>query len=199
MKKLSKACGKIDVLLKVLFWLIIVAVVMEVMSLGALALLPTSVEEMNGWSLKLGNISLSLAASVDANVDLLRVEAWATMANLIVAAAVVCYGITILRNILSCMIYEKPFDSSVSMNIKKMGELIVISSVLINGVIALGDIALYKFGNLTEVLNSEAIANVGIDVKLIDAKMLFLGTLVILLSYVFKYGHELQQQADETL
>ncbi len=199
MKKLSEASRKIDGILKFVFWLFIVATVIGVVALGVLALAPLSMEDMNGWTLKLGNVSLALADSASANINLLKVDAGATMIVLIASAAVLCYGITILRKILACMIKEQPFDGTVSVNIKKLGELIAVASVALNVITAMGDVLLYKVGNLAEVLKSDAIASVAVDVTMVDAKMLFLGVLVILLSYVFKYGEELQQQADETL
>lgn len=199
MKKLSEASSKIDVLLKIVFWVFIVATVIGGVALGVLALAPLSMEDMNGWALKLGNVSLTLADSASANVDLLKVDAGATMIVLIASAAVICYGITILRKILSCMIKEQPFDGTVSVNIKRLGELIAVASVGLNMLTAMGEILLYKVGNLAEALKSDAIASVAVDVTMVDVKMLFLGVLVILLSYVFKYGEELQKQADETL
>ena len=163
-------------------------------------MIPALTEQLTGtWSLTLGNVELVLAETFNENISFLRAEAIAIVVPVVVSAVFFCYGIKILRKILACMIECKPFDGTVSVNIKRLGNLLVLASLVINVAGCVGNALIYKVCNLNELLLSDAIVAVNTEFQLVDAKTLFLGVLVILLSYVFKYGEELQQQADETL
>lgn len=200
MKKLSDVSRRLDGILKVCFWVIAVTCAIVVVVFGAFALIPALTEQITDtWSLTLGNVELVLAEAMNENISFLRAEAFMNVVVVAVSAAFFCYGIKILRKILGCMSEGRPFDGTVSCNLKKMGNLLVVASVVLNVVGCVGCALVYKACNLTELLISDTIVAVNTDFYLVDAKVLFLGVLVILLSYVFKYGEELQQQADETL
>jgi len=200
MKKLSEVSKRLDAILKVCFWVIVVSCAIVTVVFSAFALIPALTEQITGtWSVTLGNVELVLAETMNENISFLRAEAITNVLVVAISAAFFCYGIKILRKILGCMSECRPFDGTVSCNMKKLGNLIVLASVVLNVAGCVGAALIYKACNLTELLLSDTIVAVNTDFYLVDAKTLFLGVLVILLSYVFKYGEELQQQADETL
>ncbi len=200
MKKLSEVSKRLDTILKVFWGIMIVVGVLIVLLFGAFATIPALTEQMTGtWSVVLGNVELVLAESINENINFLCAEAVFILVTIAAPIVFFCYGITLLRKILGCMSECRPFDGTVSCNIRKLGELLVIASLVLNIANGLASAFLFKTCNLSEILLSDMVVEVNTDFYVIDPKMLFLGVLVIVLSYVFKYGEELQKQADETL
>ena len=107
-------------------------------------------------------------------------------------------GIGYIRQILKPMIEEKPFDSIVSTNLKKLAKLSVVIGILVNIIILAEQIAAVFLYDLPGLLISEKITHIGGMFK-IDLTFLIYWAILMLLSYVFRYGESLQQLSDETL
>ena len=107
-------------------------------------------------------------------------------------------GVGYIREILLPMKEEKPFDSIVSTNLKKLAKLSITLGILYN-IIILSEQAMTVFAyNLPALLVSEKIARVS-SMFSVDLTFLVYWAILLLLSYVFRYGEELQQLSDETL
>ena len=107
-------------------------------------------------------------------------------------------GIGYIREILKPMIEEKPFDSIVSTNLKKLAKLAVALGITINIIILSEQIVVVFLYDLPGLLISEKITHVTGMFK-IDLTFLIYWAILMLLSYVFRYGESLQQLSDETL
>ena len=107
-------------------------------------------------------------------------------------------GVGYIREILQPMAEEKPFDSIVSTNLKKLSRLSITLGILFN-IITLSEqvIAVFAY-DLPGLLVSEKITYVSGMFNL-DLTFLIYWAILLLLSYVFRYGEELQQLSDETL
>ncbi len=104
----------------------------------------------------------------------------------------------ILHRILSPMAQGRPFDTSVSANLQKLGWL-TLAQVVVYGLaeaISTG-MALRLFG-FGEFLNPEYVLGYTVNYRLELARFLVPAAL-FLLSWIFRYGEELQRQSDETL
>lgn len=107
-------------------------------------------------------------------------------------------GVGYIREILQPMKEEKPFASVVSVNLKKLAKLSISIGILVN-VISLADQIMMIFVyDLPGLLISEKITHVGGMFK-VDLTFLIYWAILMLLSYVFRYGEQLQQLDDETL
>ena len=107
-------------------------------------------------------------------------------------------GVGYIREILLPMKEEKPFDTSVSTNLKKLAKLSITLGILYN-IIILSEQAMTVFAyDLPALLVSEKIARVT-GMFSVDLTFLVYWAILLLLSYVFRYGEELQQLSDETL
>lgn len=107
-------------------------------------------------------------------------------------------GIGYIRNILQPMTEEKPFDSSASINLKKLAKLSIRIGVLWN-IIALSETIVMVFVyDLPSLLLSEKVSHIGGTFQ-VDLSFLIYWAILTLLSYVFQYGQQLQQLSDETL
>lgn len=107
-------------------------------------------------------------------------------------------GIGYLRGILQPMAEEKPFDSSASANLKKLAKLSIRVGILWN-IVALSEQIVMVFAyDLPGLLLSEKVSHVGGAFQ-VDLTFLICWAILMLLSYVFQHGQQLQQLSDETL
>ena len=107
-------------------------------------------------------------------------------------------GVGYIREILLPMKEEKPFDSIVSTNLKKLAKLSIVLGILYN-IILLSELIMTVFVyDLPGLLVSEKIASVS-GMFQVDLTFLIYWAVLLLLSYVFRYGEQLQQLSDETL
>ncbi|MBR4991058.1 MAG: hypothetical protein IKY96_07845, partial [Oscillospiraceae bacterium] len=107
-------------------------------------------------------------------------------------------GVGYIREILLPMKEEKPFDSIVSTNLKKLAKLSIVIGILYNIIILSEQIITVFVYDLPGLLISEKIAHVG-GMFQVDLTFVVCWAALLLLSYVFRYGEELQQLSDETL
>lgn len=107
-------------------------------------------------------------------------------------------GVGYVREILRPMIEEKPFDSIVSINLKKLAKLSIVIGILVNIIMLSEQIMTVFVYDLPGLLISEKITHVTGMFK-IDLTFLIYWAILMLLSYVFQHGEQLQQLSDETL
>ena len=107
-------------------------------------------------------------------------------------------GVGYIREILLPMKEEKPFDSIVSTNLKKLAKLSITLGILYNIIILSEQIMTVFVYNLPQLLISEKIVHVD-GMFQVDLTFIVYWAILLLLSYVFRYGEELQQLSDETL
>ena len=107
-------------------------------------------------------------------------------------------GVGYIREILKPMTEGKPFDSIVSTNLKKLAKLSVVIGILVNVIMLADQIMTVFVFNLPDLLISEKITHVTGMFKL-DLTFIVYWAILMLLSYVFRHGEQLQQLSDETL
>jgi len=107
-------------------------------------------------------------------------------------------GVGCIREILRPMKEEKPFDSVVSTNLKKLAALSIHLGIFYNIIILSEQIIAVFVYDLPSLLLSEKIVHVG-GMFQVDLTFLIYWAILLLLSYIFRYGEQLQQLSDETL
>ena len=107
-------------------------------------------------------------------------------------------GVGYIREILNPMKEEKPFDSIVSTNLKKLARLSITMGILYNIILLSEQVMTAFVYNLPGLLISEKIVHVD-GMFQVDLAFVVYWAILLLLSYVFRYGEELQQLSDETL
>ena len=107
-------------------------------------------------------------------------------------------GVGCIREILRPMTEEKPFDSIVSTNLKKLAKLSIRLGILYNIIILSEQIMTVFVFDLPSLLIGEKITHVG-GMFSVDLTFLIYWAVLLLLSYIFRYGEQLQQLSDETL
>lgn len=107
-------------------------------------------------------------------------------------------GVSYIREILQPMTEEKPFASIVSTNLKKLAKLSIHLGILVNVLMLFQQIMSIFVYDFPGLLLSEKITHIG-GMFTVDLSFLIYWAGLLLLSYVFRYGEELQQLSDETL
>lgn len=103
-----------------------------------------------------------------------------------------------INGILSPISEGQPFHATISNNLKKLAILSIVLGVAVN-LLTVTEMLFATFAyDLTDLLISEKITHVAINYT-IDISFLIVSGILFLLSYVFRYGNELQQLSDETL
>lgn len=146
----------------------------------------------------IGFLELTVAKQYAPNKWLVLLQAAITLA----AGFRLCYdgrkGVGYIREILQPMKEEEPFASIVSTNLKKLARLSINLGILANVIILTEQIMTVFVYDLPALLISEKITHVG-GMFNVDLYFLICWAILMLLSYVFRYGEQLQQLSDETL
>ena len=199
MEKLMKTSKTVDTILKVVYRILQVAGVIIFVSIGIcvaaelLGQLPMA--EISGISIS--DVEFEFAEPMMVSTTFLVVDMSTVMVMALIVIATTCYLIKVLRNVLTPMIAGQPFGGTVSGNIKKLGIAIIVGGIILDVAQAVGSsVLLYRY-NIPSLL-SENISHINVNSE-ISLSNVLIGVLVIMLSYVFRYGEELQKQADETL
>ena len=132
-------------------------------------------------------------------------DKWLVLLQAAITLAVTCRlmydarkGVGYIREILQPMKEEKPFSCIVSTNLKKLARLSINLGILYNIIILSEQIMTVFVYDLPGLLISEKITHVG-GMFTLDLTFLIYWASLLLLSYVFRYGEQLQQLSDETL
>ena len=203
MNNLSSTAKKLDKVFEifgiVLFAVSIACIVLFALIVAAYVLkLDPGVIGTNYENFDIGFLELTVASNYAPDKWLVLLQAAITL----VVSFRLCYdgrrGTGYIREILKPMIEEKPFDSIVSTNLKKLARLSINLGILANIIILSEQILTVFVYDLPSLLLSEKITYVS-GMFQIDLTFLIYWAIFTLLSYVFSYGEQLQQLSDETL
>ena len=110
----------------------------------------------------------------------------------------VCWFIRVIRDVIASMKEGKPFETGISAKLRRLSWIALIGGGVLSAVQMIGEIVLYRLYDLGSVFLNEKIVACTAEFKL-DMTFAVVFAVLYLLSYVFRYGEELQQLSDETL
>ena len=200
MEKLMKTSKTVDSILKVVYRILQVAGIIILVGVGIcivaelLGQLPAG--ELN--AVTIGNVELTFIEMPSIDSTYMVIEMGITMVMALIAIAVTCYMITVLRKVLAPMMVGQPFDGTVSGNIRKLGISVIVCGLVVDILESVGSNLAFYMYDVASMFLSENVSKVTVNSE-ISLSNVLVGVLVIMLSYVFRYGEQLQQQADETL
>ncbi len=147
--------------------------------------------------LTLGNVRLNLAQLVPGSPrPLVPIVVLMLTGALVLAIAAAEAGI--LHRILAPMAEGRPFDLAVSENLRKLGWMTLVQAAVYSVaefLIFTMELRLFEFGYF---LNPEYVKSYTVNFRL-ELSRFFIPAALFLLSWIFRYGEELQRQSDETL
>lgn len=204
MEKLMKTSKTVDTILKVVFKILQVAGIIILVGAGICL-----AGEFVGWepdslvsSCSLGDVEFQFTEPQQVDMTYIVMELIITFLLADVVIAITCYLITILRRILTPMIAGQPFDGTVSRHMKKLGIVIIVNTIIVSICNSIASsISFYMFfgrQDMSNIILSDAVERVTVNHSF-DITGVLIGVLALMLAHVFRYGEELQKQADETL
>lgn len=204
--KMIKTAKGLDTFLKIVRKITLIGMIVMA-SLTALVLVVQAVpglidtEALNHsgqLSVSLGSVHLVLADGMSPDLrqstGLLLVDVLMGL----ITGGLLWYGMGQMRRILAPMTEGNPFDASVSVNVRKIAFTWLIYGIamavvqLVQGLLLAGNMQLYGLIDAGKVERM----TIGAD---IDFSFVVVFFLLMLFSYVFQYGAELQKLSDETL
>ena len=198
MEKMGKIAKNMDNVLQAVYTAFSIAVWVL---LACMVILPFAGEhmlEMTGTiGIELGCVNLEVVDSyIPEGGIILRIELGLLYVALLLGAG--CYVVKLLREVVKPMIELRPFDGSVSGILRKLSFVALIGGGILSFTKMMGEIALaYMYDFPTLFLNEQI---VGVNLEFVmDMNFILAFAVLYLLSFVFRYGEELQQQSDETL
>lgn len=204
MKDMTKTASRLSKLVKVLQIALEIGIVTCFVGLGILAA---------AWIFKLlpeqfgtGFENISIADFLELQVAPEYIPATSTiirMSAIDIILTLVCLfvgrmSIKCIRNILQPMTLGQPFHNAVSTNLKKLAWYSIAYYLTENALTSLSTALSVNAYRLQELLISDKITGVTFQYEF-DLTFLIFSAVLLLLSYIFRYGEELQQLSDETL
>lgn len=196
--KLTRSAAVIDRILKILQGFALAGVIVAAIFIPLTAILGEKIIA-SADTLTLGVISFHLIGGPESYlVPTIKISIIIMLVCIVLEAAAAWYFLKVLRDILAPMKEGKPFASGNSGKIRKLGW----TALIAGGVTELGrvvsDISNARAYQIERLFNPETVSsfsyNFGINLWFVVAALI-----LFFLSYVFRYGEALQQEADETL
>lgn len=201
MNKLSKTAKLLSLALAILFWFLLLRGLMYgAFSLrSCIALLGEpdqySTTTING--ITQGFLSIYSDNGIEVTRQSLLYENLLSLLVTLVQTPVFCYGLHLLRKLLTPIACQRPF-SGTSKILKRMGWVSVTMAVIQN----LSDFGLVWLCEyilpVSRMFEGSSITEIHFHYEP-DGTYLILAVVLFILSAVFRYGEELQQLSDETL
>ena len=200
MKKLTETANILDKVCAVLFWLLAImggigVILMTVVGILTGRGLPEGTAGGSG-SVTLGMLELEVT---DEFISRMSGSGFFVGVGVLAAAAVVtCWTIKLFRDILDPMRNGQPFTEKTASALHSLGWLTLIGGAVIEILKAVTMFLILSNMDIMQLFNTEAVKHCTVQ---LDVNLYFVVEAIVffLLSYVFRYGCELQQQADETL
>lgn len=206
MEKMMKTAKSLDKILKVLQNTIkyaMIAVVCVLLVLSVIAIVdPNAIIAKGNYSLDLGRITVKLMDSYSPkdNSSVL-IYSWLFCGFGAIIGVATYYALNQIRKLLKPMAEGNPFHHSVSDSFKKVAYASVVLGLVSNLVSFLVTFNISRMLtslNVYEYVLNGTFKSITINYTF-DLSFLIIFFILLLMSYIFQYGEELQQQVDETL
>ena len=203
MKDLTKTANILDKGLHILSIVIKIASVTLVVCLGILAAgflfdLPPQLVGEGYKHADLGFVTFTVAENYLPDHHTIWLQLASKMILALICTVPAHFSVKAIRGILAPMKEGKPFHNAVSTNLHKLARYTCSLGIGLNLLNIISNILLVKAYDLHLLLLSEKISHVEFQFEF-DFGFLVIYGVLLLLSYIFRYGEELQQLSDETL
>jgi hypothetical protein len=148
--------------------------------------------------LSLGFVKLTLSDQAQPNTAAVKGSMLFSLLLALIPLIIALYGIRLIRIILQPLKLGRPFEEGISGKLKILGWVMLIGGAVLEGIRLIGGSVLLQAYEFDTFLNAERISGYQFNYA-INGSFLFLAFVLFLLSYIFRYGEELQRESDETL
>ena len=197
--KLAKGAAVIDRILKILQGFAIAGVIVSAIFIPLTLILGKKIIA-DASSLELGVVTLKLAGDMSAYLDEgnIKLSIVCVLVCLIVISAATWTCFRVLRQILVPMKAGMPFARGISGKIRRLAWTVLIGGGIAEAASVLAEVFETRAYHMERLLNPDRIASVAYRFH-IDLWFVIGALVLFFLSFIFRYGEELQREADETL
>ncbi len=205
-EKMIKTAKALDKVFKILQRIFLICAVAGVVVIGMFtvirAVAPDSVVgmafDLAFYSVDIGSLTFDLAKEAVPDSGAILFCAWIMLAAAVAFIAIAYYMLGIFRRILKPMTEGNPFAPCVSREIRKLAFASLAVGVISNGMDFVQTWGVVHIIDLNRLLQSSQIESVGVNYRY-DQTFVLTFFVLLLVSYVFRYGETLQKLSDETL
>lgn len=200
--KFTKIAQRLDTLLKVLQKVSLIGITVALMAFIVLTIAnavdPNVILGEDFHEIDVGPITIILAEGSAPDNNSILIYSWILLLLGGVCAGVIYFAFGCIRKILQPVIQGNPFYPTVGKDIRKIGYVCIVLGIVDNiaNITEIHNI-LANYG-LSNLANNGLISKVSVNYN-IDLTFIIIFFVVLLLSYIFEYGAQLQQLSDETL
>lgn len=198
MKKMINTARNLDIMAKAAYWVCVAGT--AILSIAAIVVM--FLDDTLFWnattSLSMGLVNLELISDGMPAPDAVRSNFISGLLVCVIVLIFTCMVIRVIRNILEPMSQGKPFTSSVSKNLHKLAVIFLLAGAFSEISFVILTMLTYNNFHMEDLFNSNLVSGITVEYT-IDLWFVVVFIILQLMSYVFKYGEELQQLSDETL
>ncbi|WP_419008012.1 hypothetical protein [Holdemanella porci] len=143
---------------------------------------------------------LQLTFNDDSALSKDKMSIWLPLIFLITAIFVfiIYKAVQTIESICTITMNHTPFDVRVSNHMKNLAKYILVGGIVFNILEVCRIMQFKQTINFDLLFNTKYVTQINFDIRL-HLSFLVFAALIYLLSYIFRYGQELQQLSDETL
>ena len=143
---------------------------------------------------------LQLTFNDDSALSKDKMSIWLPLIFLITAIFVfiIYKAVQTIESICTITMNHTPFDVRVSNHMKNLAKYILVGGIVFNILEVCRIMQFKQTINFNLLFNTKYVTQINFDIRL-HLSFLIFAALIYLLSYIFRYGQELQQLSDETL
>ena len=198
MDKMIKTAKNLHTMAITAKWICLITAILMPVAALIVRLLPKQTFDGAHYSLDVGNFDLDLALDGLAPGEVTRQDLILGLLFVGLVLLLVWMCLRVIVTMLAPMAQGRPFTENVSASLQSLSLVALIGGFVYEfGKVVLSMIQ-YSNYNLPMIFDSEAIAGYSVEFE-INYTFLLLFLLLRLMSYVFRYGQQLQQLEEETL
>lgn len=188
---------KMCFILKVVRWVCLIFVVLLI-GLSLFYAFNKDVYNMLFGSIRIDYLQLIFNDDLALHKD--KMSIWLPLIFLITAIFVfiISKAVQTIESICTITMDHTPFDVSVSNHLKNLAKYILAGGIVFNILEVCRVLYFKQILNFDLLFNTKYVTQINFDIRL-HLSFLIFAALIYLLSYIFRYGQELQQLSDETL
>lgn len=188
---------KMCFILKIVRWVCLISVVLLI-GLSLFYAFNKDVYNTLFGSIRIDYLQLIFNDDLALNKD--KMSMWLPLIFLITAIFIfiIYKSIQTIESICTITMDHTPFDVSVSNHMKNLAKYILAGGIVFNILEVCRVLYFKQILNFDLLFNTKYVTQINFDIRL-HLSFLVFAALIYLLSYIFRYGQELQQLSDETL
>ena len=193
-QKMIKTAKVLEKVFRILQWVVIVCAVVVLLVLCIFK--SNLIQKVYSGSVDIGNLTFTLK---DGEMPKSIVSyAWVMVIGAIAYCAIFYYLLGVFRKILKPMTEGNPFAPTVSKEIRKLAFAGLAIGIVYNVMSFIATTVAVHIFDLSTLLQSSQISGISTNFHF-DVTFVILFFVLLLVSYIFQYGEELQKLSDETL